>query len=145
MIRGIAKNQLESKQKEFSQQAKANMVKILEEIRAGADFGEMAKKFSQDEGSASKGGDLDFIYKGVFPGAFDNTVSQLKVNEISDVVVTPFGYHLIQLMEVKPSELAPFEDLKESIQKHLFVREGQKKMQAYVESLRRDANVEMLY
>lgn len=145
MFKNVSKEQMRDKEKEFSAQAEANMKSILKKIRDGADFVETAKKYSKDEATASKGGDLEFIYKGVFPPTFDEAVGKLKPQEVSDVVKTPFGYHIIQLLETKAPDTAPFEDLKESIQKHLFVQEGQKQLQAYVDDLRKKADVEMMY
>jgi parvulin-like peptidyl-prolyl isomerase len=85
------------------------------------------------------------MYKGVFDPMFDKAVADLKVGETSDIVETEFGYHIIQLMETKPSEYAPFEDVKESIQKHLFMTEAQKLVGRYIEGLRKKADIIVYY
>jgi peptidyl-prolyl cis-trans isomerase SurA len=81
--------------KKFKEKAQA----ILDSIKAGADFAELAKKYSEDPGSASVGGDLGFVKKGVFYPEFESLAFRLKEGEISDVIETPVGFHIIQLLE----------------------------------------------
>lgn len=72
---------------------------ILDSIKAGADFGEMAKKYSEDPGSAAQGGDLGFVKRGVFYPEFEAAAYALDVNQLSDIVESPVGFHIIQLVE----------------------------------------------
>lgn len=72
---------------------------ILDSIKHGADFAAMAKKYSDDPGSASQGGDLGFVKRGVFYPEFEAAAFALKPGEISDVVESPVGFHIIQLLE----------------------------------------------
>lgn len=72
---------------------------ILDSIKAGADFAEMAKKYSEDPGSAAQGGDLGFVRKGVFYPEFEEAAFKLQQGEISGLVESPIGYHIIQLLE----------------------------------------------
>lgn len=81
--------------KKFKDKAQA----ILDSIKAGADFAELAKKYSEDPGSAAAGGDLGFVKKGVFYPEFESVAFRLNEGEISDVVETPVGFHIIQLLE----------------------------------------------
>lgn len=78
---------------------KAKAEAILDSIRHGADFAEMAKKYSDDPASASKGGDLGFVKRGVFYPAFEAAAYALKPGQVSDVVETPAGFHIIKLIE----------------------------------------------
>lgn len=80
---------------QFRQKAQS----ILDSIRAGADFAEMAKKYSEDPGSARVGGDLGFVKKGVFYPEFEAAAFKLKQGEISEVIESPVGFHIIQLLE----------------------------------------------
>jgi peptidyl-prolyl cis-trans isomerase SurA len=72
---------------------------LLDSIKNGADFAEMAKKYSGDPGSAQEGGDLGFVKRGVFYPEFEAAAFELKQGEISNVVETPVGFHIIQLLE----------------------------------------------
>lgn len=81
--------------KQSSQLAQA----ILDSIKAGADFSEMAKKYSEDPGSASLGGDLGFVKRGVFYPEFESAAFSLENGEMSELVESPIGFHIIQLIE----------------------------------------------
>lgn len=72
---------------------------ILDSIKAGADFATMAKKYSEDPSSAKNGGDLGFVKRGVFYPEFESAAFALQPGELSDVVETPVGFHIIQLLE----------------------------------------------
>jgi len=72
---------------------------ILDSIKNGADFAELAKKYSDDPGSASQGGDLGFVRRGVFYPEFEAVAFALNDGEISNVVESPVGFHIIQLIE----------------------------------------------
>jgi len=144
-LKKVGKDDMGQKQKELSERARKQAEKILADIRNGADFAAMAKKYSKDAASAKKGGDLAFMYKGIFPPDFDEAVAKLKPGEISNVVETPAGYHIIQLIEIRPPDTAPYADVKEGIQKLLFMRSGKQRLETYVEKLRKQAKVEVLY
>ncbi|MCG6913346.1 peptidylprolyl isomerase [bacterium BMS3Abin03] len=72
---------------------------LLDSLKAGADFATLAKKYSDDPGSASQGGDLGFVKRGMFYPEFEAAAFSLNVNEISGVVESPVGFHIIQLLE----------------------------------------------
>ena len=72
---------------------------VLDSIKQGASFEEMAKKYSEDPGSKAYGGDLGFVKKGVFYPQFEAAAFALEVGQMSDVVETPVGYHIIELLE----------------------------------------------
>ncbi len=84
---------------EVKDQARARAQAILDSIKNGADFAEMAKKYSEDPGSAVHGGDLGFVKKGVFYPQFEAAAFALQPNEISGVVESPVGFHIIQMLE----------------------------------------------
>ncbi len=136
--------ELNERREELDKEAKKKIADILAELKSGGDFAELAKKYSHDLGSAPNGGDLDFIYKGVFDPAFDEAVSKLKVGEVSDVVDTSYGYHIIKLGETKPAEQATFDEMKEAIQKHLFLEQAKLKVEKFVQKLRKNATIENL-
>ena len=91
----------------------AKVKRILSEIKNGADFDSLARKYSDDPGSGAKGGDLGFFERRQMVQPFDEAVFKLKVGEVSGIVQTRFGYHIIKLAEVL--DYPPFEKEVENI------------------------------
>jgi parvulin-like peptidyl-prolyl isomerase len=77
---------------------------IRQKVEQGEDFAALANQYSQDPGSSEHGGDLGWVEKGMLVPEYEKAMTALKPEEISDPVVTKFGYHLIQLMEVKDDQ-----------------------------------------
>ncbi|MCU7834869.1 MAG: SurA N-terminal domain-containing protein [gamma proteobacterium symbiont of Taylorina sp.] len=88
---------------------------VLEQLNSGADFTELAKEFSRDPGSAEKGGDLGFFGKGEMVPAFETVAYTMKPGEVSELVETPFGFHIIKLVEIEGGEKEPFDKVKDKI------------------------------
>lgn len=88
---------------------------LLEKIQKGADFAALAQKHSQDESTAAAGGDLGFFSRGAMVGPFEQAAFALQPGEVSGVVETTFGYHIIKLEEKKPERLRPLEEVREEI------------------------------
>jgi peptidyl-prolyl cis-trans isomerase D len=91
---------------------KAKAEDLLKQLRAGADFAKLAKENSQDPGSAQKGGELDWITHGQTVPEFDKAAFSLKPGEISNLVKTQYGYHIIQVEQKESARLKPFEEVK---------------------------------
>lgn len=102
--------------KTSAEQALKKVQEIRKQIVAGADFAEMAKKYSQDPGSAKLGGDLGLFQQGMMVPAFDKAVFSMKVNEISEPVKTNFGYHLIKLTKIEPKRTKSFAEVKADVE-----------------------------
>ncbi|NCT85707.1 MAG: peptidyl-prolyl cis-trans isomerase [Comamonadaceae bacterium] len=97
--------------------AKAKAEEILAQVRKNpAEFAALAKKNSQDEGSAANGGDLDFFSRGAMVKEFDAAVYAMKPGEISNLVETDFGYHIIQLTGTRGGEQKPFEAVRAEVE-----------------------------
>jgi peptidyl-prolyl cis-trans isomerase D len=114
-------------------QAKAKAEELLAQVRKNpASFAEVAKKNSQDPGSAPNGGDLDFFTRGAMTKPFEDAVFALKQKgDISDVVESEFGYHIIELTDIKPAKQKSFEELKPQLEAEVKQQQAQKK---YAES-----------
>ncbi len=102
---------------------------ILKQLRGGADFAEIAKKNSEDPGTAPKGGDLGYIVRGQTVPEFEKTAFAAKINDISDIVTTEYGYHIIQVQERQPARVTPFEEVKAQIATELKKQNVGEKMQ----------------
>ena len=102
------------------QAAKDKATRLLEELRKQPDtFADVARKQSQDPGSAEKGGDLGFMGRGALVKPFEDAMYALQPNQLSDVVETDYGYHIIKVTEVKPSETRPLEAVKAELEAEL--------------------------
>lgn len=96
---------------------KAKAEDLVKQLRAGADFAEMAKKNSEDTGSAAKGGDLDWVTRGQMVAEFEKASFSLKPGVISDPVKTQYGYHIIQVLAHEDARLKPFAEVKDDLAK----------------------------
>lgn len=102
------------------QAAKDKATKLLDELRKHPEaFADVAKKQSQDPGSAEKGGDLGFMGRGALVKPFEDAMYTLKDGQISDVVETDYGYHIIKLTGIKPSETRPLEAVRTELEAEL--------------------------
>jgi peptidyl-prolyl cis-trans isomerase D len=88
---------------------------ILAQAKKGANFTDLAKKYSEDPGSKDKGGDLGFIVQGQTVPEFEKTAFSLQKGQISDLVKTQYGFHIIKVLEKEDAHTKPFEEVKDSI------------------------------
>jgi peptidyl-prolyl cis-trans isomerase C len=126
---------------------KAEIKKKIEGIRADIEsnkikFADAAKQYSQDPGSASKGGDLGFFPRGQMVKPFEDAAFTGKPGTLSPIVETQYGYHLIQTLEIKPAGKATLEDAKPSIKQYLDQMSKTKAAQQYTDGLKTKASVE---
>jgi peptidyl-prolyl cis-trans isomerase D len=94
---------------------KAKAEDLLKQLRAGADFAQLAQKNSEDPGSATKGGDLGWVVRGQMVKEFEDTTFSLKPAEISNVITTQYGFHIIQVLEKEPARLRTLAEAKPEI------------------------------
>ncbi len=103
-----------------SPEAKAKVESVLAKLAKGADFAESAKTYSDDTFSAEQGGSLDWFDKGVMDPAFEDAAYKIaNTGELSQVVQSEFGYHIIKLDEIKAADVKPFEEVSSEIIKQL--------------------------
>jgi peptidyl-prolyl cis-trans isomerase C len=124
--------------------AKAQADDLLAQLKKGADFADLAKKFSQDPGSAQNGGDLGFFNKGQMVPAFEQAAFGLKPGQTSGVVETPFGFHIIRVSETKPGRDLGYEEVKAQIEDFLKQQMRDKKSQEFVDQLKAKGKVQIL-
>lgn len=95
--------------------AKVKLDEIQQRLAKGEDFAKLAKEFSQDPGSANKGGDLGYAGKGVYDPAFEDALYALNKDQVSQPVRTTFGFHLIKLLGVEAPSVPTFASLKDKL------------------------------
>jgi peptidyl-prolyl cis-trans isomerase C len=127
---------------EDKKKAKEKAEAIRKRLLAGEDFAAVAKKESTCP-SAPQGGDLGFFSKGQMVPEFEKAAFALKPGEISDVVETKFGYHIIKVQEKKPAGTVSFDEAKKNIEQYLKGQKVQKGVNEYLEKLRKDAKIEI--
>jgi hypothetical protein len=118
---------------------------LLEQIRGGADFAEIARKHSEDKGSAGKGGALDAFGAGEMPPALaplGQAAEKLKPGEVSGIVETAAGLHIVKLHERLSDQVVPLEAIREDLRKHLVQRKRSERMETLVNGLRAKATIE---
>ena len=116
---------------------------LLKRVRAGEDFGKLAKEFSQDPGSKERGGEYVFP-RGQMAVEFETAAFSMSVGQISDVVTTKFGYHIIKVLERKAAGKIEFAKVKERVRENLQQEEADKRLPAYLEAVKKEAGVEIL-
>jgi len=108
--------------------AKTKAEKLLAQVRGNPnDFAKLAKEYSQDQSSAERGGDLDYFSKGMMVKPFEEATYHLKQGEISDLVESDFGYHIIQLIGVKPAVVQMLDEVKADIAVEIKKQQASKK------------------
>ena len=108
---------------------KAKAEDLLKQIKSGGDFAELARKNSEDPGSATKGGDLGWIVRGQTVPPFENTAFSLKPNEISNVIQTQYGYHIVQVLDHEQAHLKTFEEARTQLADEYRRQRGSQMMQ----------------
>jgi peptidyl-prolyl cis-trans isomerase D len=104
---------------------KAKAEEILKQAKSGADFAELARKNSEDEASAKNGGDLDYFGKGRMVPEFDAAVFAMQPGQISDLVKTQYGYHIIKLVDKKPATTRPYPQVRQQLHDQLAYQRAQ--------------------
>ena len=120
---------------------KAKLQKIQKRLKGGEDFAVLAKEFSECP-SNTKGGDLGYFGRGNMVKPFEDAAFALKTGEVSDIVETRFGYHLIKVVDKKPASVVGYEDVKDNIGQYLKKEKTGKELKGYIEELRKKAVIE---
>jgi peptidyl-prolyl cis-trans isomerase C len=123
------------------EEKRRKLSRLKKEVENGADFSELARKHS-DCKSKSKGGDLGFFKRGKMVKPFEEAAFKLKVGEISEVVETIYGYHLIKLADYQPAQIVPFEQVQNKIVSFLKRQKRDLCIRDYLFKLRDNAYIE---
>lgn len=126
-------------------EARKEIEKVLADAKAGKDFAALAKEHSDDPGSKGNGGDLNFFFRGQMVGPFEEAAFALqKPGDLSPIVETVYGFHVIKLTEKKPERKLPFDEVKAELTEFLKEKKRSESLRAYVEGLRKKAKVTIL-
>ncbi len=117
------------------QKAKAKAAELLAQVKKAPDtFADLAKKNSQDPGSAPNGGDLDFFARDAMVKPFSDAAFAMKKGDISDVVESDFGYHIIKLTDIKSPKQRSYEEMKPELEADVKKQQAQKKFSETAEA-----------
>jgi peptidyl-prolyl cis-trans isomerase C len=119
------------------------MESLLKRARAGEDFAKLAKEYSEDPGSKDKGGEYTFP-RGQMVPEFDAAAFSLATNQVSDIITTRFGFHIIKLSEKIPAKKVEYDKALTNIKEGLTQQALQKQFPDYMAKLKQDAGVEIL-
>jgi len=118
--------------------AKDKADKIIDEFMRGEKFAELAKRYSEDSETAINGGDLGWAGRGTFIPEFEKAGYELAPGEISAPIRTKYGFHIIQLEELKPAEYKPLEEVREELKKELIRNQAHLLAQEKAEAVLKD-------
>ncbi len=119
--------------------------RLRRDAEDGADFAELARTHSEDPGSAPNGGDLGLVVPGQTVPDFEAALFALEPGALSEVIETPFGMHVIQMVEREPERTAPFIDTSDQIREFLMQQERQARTAAFIEELKARSDIEILF
>lgn len=114
---------------------------VQKKIEQGGDFAALAKEFSEGPSNV-KGGDLGFFKRGQMVKPFEEVAFDMAPGEVSDIVETRFGYHLIKVFEKKPETISEYGEVKDKLQQFLKQQEVKKQLKDYIEGLKDKAKIE---
>jgi peptidyl-prolyl cis-trans isomerase C len=124
-------------------QKKAEAQRILGELKKGADFAEAARKYSGCP-SKEQGGDLGYFERGRMVPEFEAAAFGLKTGQLSGIVETQFGYHIIKVTDHSKASTVPFDQAKQNIEQYLAQQKKQQSLTAYFDSLRSASKLEYI-
>jgi len=116
---------------------------LLKRARAGEDFAKLAKDYSEDPGSKDKGGEYKFP-RGQMVPEFESAAFSLGTNQVSDIVTTQFGYHIIKLSEKFPAQKIELAKVADEVKEGLKQQGIQKQLPVFIANLKKEANVEIV-
>ena len=128
----------------INEEAKEKISSILKKIKAGEDFAQLAKRFSEDEASKNKGGQLGDLHPDSTIPEIGEEMVRLHEGETSGIIQSQFGYHILKLDEIIPSTLMPFADTKTDIMNLLLKMKTRTLFETYVEGLGAKAEIQIL-
>lgn len=128
---------------EVKEKARQRATEILKRIKNGEDFAKVASEVSEDFSSKEKGGDIGFVRRGQTVKPYEDKIFSMKVGEISDIVESKFGLHIIKVEEKKEATLQTFEEAKEAVRQKLYSLHAGAKSKDLIDSALEKKKVEI--
>lgn len=129
----------------FDVEDKATAEEVLSEVNEGGDFAALAKEYSKDPGSAAQGGDLGWSDPASpYVAEFQTALDELEVGEISGLVETEYGWHIIKLEEQRDQRTKPLDEVRDQIEQTILQQRNIEAYQAFLEEVRGEAEIEIL-
>ncbi|MDD2271931.1 MAG: peptidylprolyl isomerase [Desulfuromonadaceae bacterium] len=122
--------------------SKTTALAVLADAKSGKDFAELAKKFSEDPAARKDGGDLGSFKKGDMQPELEKVILSLKPGEVSELVNTPIGFHIIKLEAKVAGVIKPFESVKAEIEETLYRKKSEERFNQWAAELRSKASIE---
>lgn len=133
----------EAKASHILVKTEAEAKEVISQLKAGADFGELARQRSLDQGSAQQGGSLGWFGWGRMVDEFQKAAFALKPGQVSKPVETGFGFHVIRLDSTRPKELQPLDQMRERIEQQLSATKPRELANNYIKALRKRAGIKI--
>ena len=124
-------------------QSMTTALAVLADAKSGKDFAELARNYSEDPAARKDGGDLGSFKKGDMQPELEAALSNMKPGEVSELVHTPVGFHIIKLEERVSGVLKPFESVKAEIEETIYRRKSEERFSQWAKELREKASVEI--
>jgi parvulin-like peptidyl-prolyl isomerase len=128
----------------FTKDQKAKAEEVKKQLQNGADFAQLAKQYSQDPGSAEKGGSLGCLGKGDTVPSFDQAIFSAKKGEIVGPIETQFGYHILQVTDIKPQSTQPLSQVEGKIRDQLASDKQSQQFSAWIQKQKEQRDVRYL-
>ena len=122
-------------------QARIEIAKIQQKLKDGQDFATQAREHSQGP-SAKNGGDLGYFGRGQMVKPFEDAAFALKPGQVSEIVETRFGYHLIKVVDKQPESIMAYTEVKDRLNQHLKTKRIDREARKYIDTLKKDAKIE---
>jgi peptidyl-prolyl cis-trans isomerase C len=122
-------------------EARKKIETVQQKVNDGADFAELAKKYSEGPSNA-RGGDLGYFKRGQMVKPFEDAAFAMKTNEVSGIVETRFGYHIIKVYDKKPEQNLAYADVKDKLSQRMKQEKVEQEANQYVNQLKKDSKIE---
>lgn len=121
-------------------EARKKIEAVQQKIKDGGDFAELAKEYSEGPSNA-RGGDLGYFRRGQMVKPFEDAAFAMKANEVSGIVETRFGYHIIKVYDLKPEQTLAYDDVKDKLSQRMKQEKVEQEANQYINQLKKDANI----